>query len=328
MKKLSFVIPCYRSEKTVGDVVNRIIQTVEKDGRYDYEIVCVNDYSPDDTYQVLTRLAAGNARIKVVNLSRNFGQHSALMAGFNYVTGDTVVCLDDDGQNPPEEMFKLIDKLDEGYDLVSAKYTKKNHALYRRLGTKLSFAMASYLIGKPKDIELNSYYAFRRYVVNEVIKYRNAYPFVHGLVLRITRNMANVEITHNERTEGRSGYTLKKLIALWMNGFTAFSEKPLRLSSMVGALAAVFGILYGLFIVIRKIVRPDVLVGYSSMMAVMLFLSGIIMLLLGLLGEYVGRIYISINNAPQYAVKETLNITEDEEKRHEKETADSERQLL
>ena len=308
MRKLSFVIPCYHSADSISQVVHEIIKTVETDARFDYEIICINDCSPDNTYQVLRQLSQESLKIKVIDLSRNFGQHSALMAGFNHVTGDIIVCLDDDGQNPPSEMFKLIDKLDEGYDLVSAKYSKKKHSLFRKIGTKISFAMSSYLVGKPKDIDLNSYYVFKRYVLDEVIKYDNPYPFVHGLILRVTRNMANVEIDHKERQSGSSGYNLKKLFGLWMNGFTAFSEKPLRIASIIGCICAGLGFLYGLIIIIRKLLNPEILVGYSSMMAVILFLCGMIMLFLGLLGEYIGRIYISINNAPQYAIRETINI--------------------
>lgn len=320
MKTLSFVIPCYRSEHSIGNVIKDITETVENDGRYNFEIICINDCSPDGTWTVLKELAAGNPRIKLLDLSRNFGQHSALMAGFHYVSGDIVICLDDDGQNPPGQMFKLIDKLDEGYDLVSAKYTKKKHSFIRRIGTKISFAMSSYLIGRPKDVDLNSYYVFRRYVLDEVIKYKNPYPFVHGLILRVTRNMANVEIEHRERQEGRSGYNLLKLFSLWMNGFTAFSEKPLRIASIFGCACAGFGFLFGIIIIIRKLLDPGIMMGYSSIMAVILFLCGIIMLFLGLLGEYIGRIYISINDAPQFAIRETINI----EKRNIKEKTLSE----
>ncbi len=308
--KLSFVIPCYRSAQSVGNVVTRIIDTVQKDGRYDYEIICVNDYSPDNTLDVLRELAAGNRRIKVIALTRNFGQHSALMAGFNHVSGDVVVCMDDDGQNPPEEMFKLIDKLDEGYDLVSARYSNKKHSLFRRFGSKVSMAMSTYLVGKPKDLDLNSYCVFRRFVADEVVKYKNAYPFVHGLMLRITRNIANVEIHHQNREIGSSGYNLSKLLGLWMNGFTAFSEKPLRLASLLGVICSGGGFLYGLYLIIRKIVNPQILAGYGSLVALILFLAGIIMLFLGLLGEYIGRMYICINSAPQYAVREKINFEE------------------
>lgn len=306
--KLSFVIPCYRSAESVGDVIERVIATVKKDGRYDYEVICVNDYSPDHTLEVLKGIAADNPKVKVIALTRNFGQHSALMAGYNHVSGDIVVCLDDDGQNPPEEMFKLIDKLDEGYDLVSARYPNKKHNLIRKLGSKVSFAMSRYLVGMPKDIDLNSYCVFRRFVADEVIKYQNAYPFVHGLMLRITRNIANVDIHHQEREIGSSGYNLGKLVSLWMNGFTAFSEKPLRLASLAGVLCAAIGFLYGIVIIVQKIMHPEILEGYSSLMAAVLFLAGIIMLFLGLLGEYIGRIYICLNNAPQYAIREKINF--------------------
>ena len=191
MKKLSFVIPCYCSEKSIKKVVDDIIKTVENDGRYTYEIICVNDCSKDDTYSVLVNLAH-NSKVKVLNMANPFGQHSALMAGFNEATGDIVVCLDDDGQNPPSEMFRLIDKLEEGYDLVSARYKEKKSTLFRKIGSKVSFFMSTHLVGMPKGIELNSYCVCQRFVIDEVVKYKNAYPFVHGLMFRATRFVVNV----------------------------------------------------------------------------------------------------------------------------------------
>lgn len=312
MKKLSFVIPCYRSQDTITNVVERVIATVEQDKRYDYEIICINDCSPDNTLSVLRKLAE-NKRIKVLDFSKNFGQHSALMAGFNHVTGDIIVCLDDDGESPPEEMFRLIDKLDEGYDLVSAKYVDESRSFVRTIGTKVSFAMSHYLIGRPKDVDLNSFYVFRRYIADEIIKYKNAYPFVHGLILRVSRNMANVEMKRADRLAGESGYNFKRLLSLWMNGFTAFSEKPLQIASVIGFISAFIGFVYAIFIVLRRIFVPEIAVGYSSIMAAILFFSGLIMLFLGLLGEYIGRIYICINNAPQYAIREKINVDNKEE---------------
>ena len=312
MKRLSFVIPCYHSARSVGQVVHEIVETVVADGRYDYEIICVNDHSPDNTLEVLLDLADENPRVKVIDLMRNFGQHSALMAAYNCVTGDYVVSLDDDGQNPPSEMFRLVDTLVDGdYDWVSAKYADKKHSLYRRLGSKLSMYMSHELIGKPDGIDINSYCVIRREIAEEIVKYKNAYPFVHGLMLRVTRNIANVEIDHQERAEGHSGYNLFKLIGLMMNGFTAFSVKPLRLASLLGVLTAAIGFIYGIYVIIHKIVTPDVLAGYSSLMAVLLFVGGIIMLLLGMLGEYLGRIYICLNNAPQFVIRSLVNMTDE-----------------
>lgn len=308
MDKLSFVIPCYYSENTIENVIQRIQQTVKLDSRYDYEIICINDGSKDGTYAVLRELSKRNSRIKVLDLARNFGQHSALMAGFHYVSGDIVVCLDDDGQNPPEQMFELIDKLEEGFDLVSAKYTEDHRGFVRRIGSKVSMAMSRYLVSLPKDIELNSYYCMRRFVVDEIIKYNNPYPFVHGLALRVTRNMANVEIRHDERISGTSNYNLRSLIRLWLNGFTAFSEKPLRLASVTGVICATGGMIYAIIIIVLRLLGRIQSMGYASTMAALLFFCGIIMMFLGLIGEYIGRIYICINNAPQFAIREMKNI--------------------
>jgi len=304
---LSFVIPCYRSEQSIEQVVARIIETVRKDGRYDYEIICVNDCSPDNTISVLQRLADENKLITVVDLMRNFGQHAALMAGFGFVNGDVVVCLDDDGQTPPEEMFKLIDKLNEGFDLVSARYPVKKESLFRRAGSWTASRMGEIMEGKPKNIEMNSYFAVRRIVVDEIVKYPNPYPNVQGLILRATRKISDVEINHHERLNGSSGYTLRKLVGLWMNCFTSFSEKPLRLSSILGFISALAGFVFGIIVIVRKIMHPDIILGYSSIMAVMLIMFGIVLLMLGLLGEYIGRMFICINRAPQYVIRSVRN---------------------
>lgn len=317
MKKLSVIIPCYCSEKTVADIINRVRKTIVDDGRYEYEIVCVNDASKDDTFKVLCKCAKVDKNVKVIDFSKNYGQHSALMAGFREAQGDIIVCLDDDGQNPPEEMFKLIDKLDEGYDLVSAKYVAEKRGFVRKVGTKISFAMSHYLISKPKNIDLNSYYVFRSYILEYITQYHNPYPFVHGQILQVTQNIANVELPRDERTNGESGYNFKKLFSLWLNGFTAFSEKPLVVAGYLGFLSAVIGFVVAIVTIIRKIINPSVLAGYTSMIACMLFMGGIILIFCGLLGEYIGRIYISINNVPQYAIRQKINTVENKMSKYE-----------
>lgn len=310
MDKISVVIPCYNSEKTITTVVDEVISTITAHGGYDYEIILINDCSPDNVFSVITHMAEENPKIKGLDLARNFGQHSAIMAGFNYVTGDIVVCLDDDGQTPANEMFKLIDALDQN-DLVFAKYTDKKHSAFRNLGSKINDKMAQWLIEKPKDLKIMSYFACKRYVVEEVKNYDNPYPYISGLLLRTTKRVGNVEIHHRDRLEGKSGYTIRKLLLLWVNGFTAFSVKPLRIATIAGVLVAVAGFLYGIYIIINKLVHPLTPLGYSSTMAVLLFIGGMIMIILGLIGEYIGRIYISINNAPQYVIRRSVN-TEDE----------------
>ena len=307
MEKISFVIPCYRSENTVGSVVDEIVDTVTGHGGYDYEIILINDNSPDRVIDTIKALSKANPRVKGLDLSRNFGQHSAIMAGFTYLTGDIVVCLDDDGQTPANEVFKLIDKLGD-FDLVFAEYKNKQHSGFRNFGSKVNDMMACWLLSKPKDLKIMSYFACRRYVVDEVLRYENPYPYMSGLLLRATKKVTNVEVNHRERVAGSSGYSLKKLLLLWINGFTSFSVKPLRFATFLGFFTAVIGFLFGIYVIIHKIVVPDSLMGWSSTMSVMLFLGGMIMLMLGMVGEYVGRIYLSINRSPQFVIRDKVGF--------------------
>lgn len=310
MKKISFVIPCYRSEKTLPKVIEEIDGTMEKMSAYAYEIILVNDCSPDNTFETIKSLCERDNRVKGISLAKNFGQHSALMAGLRCTTGDYVVCLDDDGQTPADEAGKLIEKLEQGYDAVYAKYEHKQHSAFRNLGSMVNERMTRMMLGKPKELYISSYFAVKRFVVEDMIRYENAYPYVIGLVLRATKSITNVTVSHREREEGSSGYTMKKLLGLWFNGFTAFSVKPLRIATMVGAFSAVMGLLYGIYTIIKRFVNPNVPMGFSSTMSAIVFFGGMIMLMLGLIGEYIGRIYICLNNSPQYVVREKVNFEE------------------
>lgn len=283
----------------------------------DYEIILVNDCSPDNTFQVIEKLCREHENITGVNLAKNFGQHSALMAGFHYVSGDIVVCMDDDGQTPPSEVHKLLEVLeDDEIDVVYAEYSHKKHSIFRNMGSMINSKMAQYLIGKPKDLYVSSYFAARRFIIDEIISYKNPYPYVIGLVLRTTKNIANVEVEHRERQEGSSGYTMKKLLALWFNGFTAFSVKPLRVATVVGMAFSLVGFLYLIYTIINKFLNPAVPLGWSSTMAVLLVVGGCILFMLGLIGEYIGRIYISLNNSPQFVVKKVVRKEETYDEKH------------
>ena len=303
--EISFVIPCYNSEKTITRVIDEIKASVTEK---DYEIILINDGSKDNVYEVIRDLADKDKKIKVIDLIKNFGQHSALMTGLRYSEGDIVVCLDDDGQTPADEYEKLVKGVREGFDVVYAKYDNKQHSLFRNFGSKLNDIMACLMLNKPKDLYLSSYFACNRLVVDEIVKYQNPFPYLAGLVLRTTTRIKNVPVNHRKRETGESGYTLSKLIGLWMNGFTAFSVKPLRIATTMGFLIAILGFLYGIILIIRKITNNIEILGYSSIMASMLFIGGLVMIMLGLIGEYLGRIYICLNNQPQAIVRNTINI--------------------
>lgn len=307
-KLISFVIPCYKSALTIRQVVAEIKEAM---GMEEFEIILVNDASPDNTFDVIRELCVANDNIIGINLNENFGQHAALMAGFHHVNGDIIVCLDDDGQTPANEADKLIAAIKQGHDAVYARYEKKKHSKFRNFGSYINELMAQVLLGKPKELYLSSYFAVKRFIVDEMIKYDNPYPYVIGLVLRSTKDIVNVDVCHREREVGESGYTFGKLIMLWLNGFTAFSVKPLRIATATGFVVAVAGFVYGIVTIIRKIMGLNYILGFSGLMSVLLFLGGLNLIMLGLIGEYIGRIYISLNKSPQFIIREVLNDGKD-----------------
>lgn len=313
MSKISFVIPCYRSEHTIEAVVAEIMDTMKGLAAYDYDIFLVNDCSPDNTFSVIRQICEKYNNIKGISLAKNFGQHAALMAGLRKSDGDIVVCLDDDGQTPANEVGKLIDEIEQGRDVVYASYNSKKHSAFRNFGSHINDIMTRIMLGKPKELQLTSYFAAKRFVVDSMLQYEHSYPYVIGLVLRATKNISNVPVNHRKREVGSSGYTMRKLLSLWFNGFTAFSILPLRIATATGVFFAVAGFLYGIYTVIKKLVNPAVPMGFSSLMAAVVFFGGMLMIMLGLIGEYIGRIYICINRSPQYVIREETGAKEGED---------------
>lgn len=304
MTKFSFVIPCYRSEKTISLVFDEIKFEMKRLVEDSYEIVLVNDCSPDNVWNVIEKLAKENDNVIGVNLARNFGQHCALMAGYAQCSGDFVISLDDDGQAPLESLSNLIAKIEEGFDVVYAYYVggaKQN--VFRRFGSWMAGKMGEMMLNPPKNLYASSFYIARKFVVDEMIRYKNAYPYLMGLVLRTTKNIACVPTKHRSRIEGTSGYSFARLLGLWMNGFTAFSIKPLQFSTFLGVFFAVVGFIYAFVIALQRIFGAISVAGWSSIIALMLIIGGVVLMMLGLIGEYIGRIYICINNSPQYVVK-------------------------
>lgn len=307
MKKVSFVIPCYRSAKTLPMVIAEIQKAMkEQSSQYPFEIILVNDSSPDNTYDVICSLAENNDNIIGLDLAKNFGQHGALMAGYHSATGDVIVSLDDDGQTPADEVGKLLEKMEQGYDVVYAAYAQKQHSGFRNWGSRVNSLMTEIMLDKPKELYITSYFAMRSYVKDEMLRYNQCFPYVEGLVLRTTKHICNVEVKHRAREEGKSGYTLSKLLGLWLNGFTSFSVKPLRIATIFGVVTAGGGFLYLLYILWAYFQNRTTIMGWSSTMAVMLILGGAILLVLGLIGEYVGRIFMCTNAAPQFVVRQMV----------------------
>ena len=301
---LSIVIPVYNSEKTIGIVVDQLHSLLN--GKARFEIILINDGSVDRSLEVLLSIFNQYDNVKVVNLSKNFGEHNAVMAGLNNAEGAYVITMDDDLQNPPEEILKLIAEAEKGYDVIYAQYPVKKQSLFRNMGSEINNLMAKALIKKPGGMKLNSFRIMKSYVVKEVIRYKAPYPYIDGLVLRVTRNIGTIMVEHRERKEGRSNYTLRKLVGLWLNGFLNFSITPLRSFIYGGFIFALTGFLLAIAIIVDDLFFESTIPGWTSLITATLVFSGVQLLSIGMLGEYIGRIFLTQNLTPQYVVKDLI----------------------
>ncbi len=304
---LSIVIPCYCSGKNISFVLNEI-DDVMKNTRLNYEIIMVNDGSPDNTFEIIKELAMSRVNTVAINLSKNCGQHAAIMAGFRNASGKYIATCEDDGQTQISLLPELINKLiNEDYDVAAPIYKERGKRSFgRKIGTWCASVMANWMIPRPKGVLVPIYFVAKRFVINEIINYSQPYPYIEGLVLRSTYNICLINSIQKERIGGKSGYNLKKMINLWLNGFTSFSIKPLRISVIIGFVSALIGFGIGLFLIINKFFNNNVLLGWSSIVSIMLFMFGIVLMVLGMIGEYIGRIYICINNTPQYVIRDIV----------------------
>ncbi|MCI9167295.1 MAG: glycosyltransferase [Dorea sp.] len=308
----SIIIPCYNSAKTIRKVVELTMQKLEQEKRTPYEFVLVDDYSPDSgaTVRELEALADDYACVKIVELAKNSGQHNAVMAGLNYAEGDTLIAMDDDMQTHPSQLPVLFAEFDKGFDIVYGYYPQKKHSLFRNFGSYVNYLSVRILIGKPKDMKTSSFWIIRRFIRDYVIQYKSQYTHLQGLFLRTTRNISCVPVKHFEREVGSSNYTLKKLIGLWSN-IMGYSIVPLRLATYCGYSFSLLGILGAAFIVARKLLVPSMAIGWPSMMVAICFFSGINLLFMGLIGEYLGRMFLGMSRYPQFVVRKIYTQKED-----------------
>jgi polyisoprenyl-phosphate glycosyltransferase len=305
MKKISVVIPCFNSENTLSSVLDELSGILIRH-QYNYEIILVNDCSSDNTWEEIIRLHNLLPNIVGVNLSKNFGQASAMLAGYSFLSGDVVVHCDDDGQTPLNVLVDLLKKLDEGFDIVFAEYDKSSRNWFQRFASSVNNMMASALLGKPKDITLDSFWVCRRNIADVMSSSENPTPYLAGYILSATSKIGTVPATHRSRLFGKSNYNLTKLINLWLSGFTGFSVLPLRLAALWGLLVSFMAFLFMLGMIFKKLVNPDMPVGYVSTLVIIIFMSGNILLAVGLVGEYVGRCFLILNKKPQYVIKEII----------------------
>ncbi|MFD2262346.1 glycosyltransferase family 2 protein [Lacibacterium aquatile] len=298
---LSIVVPVYNGAATVGGLVHAL-EALEVDGGL--EIILVYDASPDDSLAVCRKLAAeAKVPITVIEHSRNYGEHNAVMTGYRHVRGAYVITMDDDLQNPPEEVVRLYDACRTGgHDVVYTFYAKKQHEGWRNLGSQFNSWLAGVLMDKPKGLYLSSFRCIARFVADAITRYEGPFPYVDGLILQVTQRIGTLEVKHLARMEGRSNYTLRRLIRLWSAMALGFSVLPLRISALLGLISAGFGLLALLWVLIEAIFGSTP-TGWASIMAISLLLGGVQLVMLGVVGEYVGRLFLTANRAPQATVK-------------------------
>ena len=304
MTRLSIVVPVYNSEATIERLCEELIKDLGSSVRL--QVVLVNDGSRDGSCAACQRLRERYPEvIDYISLSRNFGEHNAVMAGLHYAEGDYTVIMDDDFQNPPLEVFKLVEKIKEGYDVVYSRYDGKMHSVFRNLGSRLHNWMATHALGKPADLYLSSFKILSKFMVRQIIRYTGPDPYLDAIVLRITRSIGVVTVEHQPREDGVSGYSLGKLVSLWGNMFVAFSLYPLRLVALLGVIMSLVGSLYGVYMLLAwmtpLIKDPD---AFQKLNAANWFFRGLVLLAIGIVGEYVGRNYMHVNSDPQFVVRD------------------------
>jgi undecaprenyl-phosphate 4-deoxy-4-formamido-L-arabinose transferase len=303
--RVSVVVPVYNSEATLASLVERLQQA--RAGRYAREFGLVDDGSADGSAEVCRGLARRDRSVRFVELSRNFGEHNAVMAGLRHASGECAVIIDDDFQNPPEEVAALVDKLGEGYDVVFSRYETKHHSAFRNLGSWLNNAAATLLLRKDWDLYLSSFKAINRFVIDEITRYEGPYPYVDGLILRVTRRLGTQTVRHQPRAQGRSNYTTVRLLRLWLNMFTNFSILPLRVASVAGLVFALTGLVLAVVFALERLANPDLPTGWASIVVTLLVVSGVQLFALGMIGEYLGRLFLKDNGSPMFVARATWN---------------------
>jgi len=300
---LSVVIPVYNSQDGLEELTSQLSKVLDE-LKNPYQIVLVNDFSPDQSWDIIKQVSLKNKNILGISLRKNFGQDSAIMAGLAHATGKYIIIMDDDLQHDPVYIPDLLKEIEKGCDVVYANYEVKKQTLWKNFGSWLNGKFATLVIRKPPGVYLSPFKIIRFEVAQEILKYQGAYPYVEGLLFRVTSRFSQIPIEHRERYKGKSNFTFLKSLWIWSNLVTNFSVLPLRLATLLGFATAFLGFFLSITFFFYKLIFPETPVGWTSTILVILTLGGIQLFSAGVMGEYIGRTFLNINREPQYVVAE------------------------
>jgi glycosyltransferase involved in cell wall biosynthesis len=298
--EISVVIPVYNSANIITELVRQLRDAIT----VEYELIFVNDASKDDSWNILSKLAE-SADVKALSLSMNFGQDNAIMAGLGVATGKYIVIMDDDLQHSPYDIMQLYDKCKKECDVCYADYSQhKKQTWWKNIGSFFNSKSAEVFLNKPNKIYISPYKIIKADIVKSMLQYQGAYPYIDGLIFRSTKSISQITVDHQSRYAGTGNYGLKKSISVFLKHATGFSIVPLRLASFIGFLISIFSFLLGLFYIFQYF-SGNIIEGWTTLVVLTLFIGGMMLSSLGIIGEYIGRMYQTMNNRPQYIIRES-----------------------
>jgi polyisoprenyl-phosphate glycosyltransferase len=303
MHELSIVIPIYNSRDNLSELVRQLYDALNE---VTFEIILVNDRSTDDSWNVVEGLCRANSNFIGINLRKNAGQDNAIMAGLSHADGNYIVIMDDDLQHSPYDIPKLHEKCRQGYDVCFARFQRKKQAWWKNLGSWVNGVLAVSLLSKPRHIYLSPFQIIRKDVVAEILKYKGPYPYIQGLIFQFTDNVAQVAVEHHKRKKGKGNFNLVRSARVFIKHATSFSVIPLRISSIAGFFVAFAGFCLSIYYFISFFILKNVIEGWTTLILTILVLGGLVLMSIGLIGEYLGRLYLSVNEKPQYSIKEIV----------------------
>lgn len=307
MKEISVVIPVYKSEECIPELTRQIEDSLKE---FNWELILVNDCSPDNSWTAIKEVSKENKNIIGINLRKNSGQDLAILAGLNHAKGEWIVIMDDDLQHSPYDIPKLYAQAQEGFDVVYADFKQKKQKLWKNLGSWLNGKVSEIALGKPKGIYLSPFKIINHSVVQEMCKLNNLFPYIDGLIFQITKNITQISIEHHKREYGKSNFTLLKSIQVFFRMMFGFSTFPLNFATYIGFFSSISGFILAVYYLIKFFLGLESLTGWTSQIVITLILGGLILLALGIIGKYIGQMYLTINNSPKYIVKETVGYEE------------------